>query len=151
LGYGSQTLISTSSAIIRHALISCMRSASRIKMISRFDRPVRSVTIVFIQAYRAFLSPWLGQHCLFSPSCSTRAIFALQHLTWNEALHKINAQTQRCCGNYIVRYSPDGELELQASDGMIFHEAELSSLVAARCQHFVGASKDRSSWRRGIV
>ena len=31
-----------------------------------------------IKLYRFFLSPWIGQHCRFSPSCSQYAIEAIE-------------------------------------------------------------------------
>ena len=36
------------------------------------------ILIAFIQAYRYALSPFLGQHCRFHPSCSSYAIEALK-------------------------------------------------------------------------
>ena len=34
--------------------------------------------ISLIKFYRFWLSPWVGQHCRFSPSCSLYAIEAIQ-------------------------------------------------------------------------
>lgn len=34
--------------------------------------------IILIKAYRLILSPWLGNHCRFYPSCSAYAIEAIQ-------------------------------------------------------------------------
>ena len=36
------------------------------------------IIIVFIKSYRLILSPWLGHHCRFYPSCSAYAIEAIQ-------------------------------------------------------------------------
>ena len=36
------------------------------------------VIIYLIKAYRLILSPWLGNHCRFYPSCSAYAIEAVQ-------------------------------------------------------------------------
>ncbi len=38
---------------------------------------VRALLIALIRAYRYLLSPWIGQHCRFHPSCSAYAIEAL--------------------------------------------------------------------------
>ena len=38
---------------------------------------VRALLIALIRAYRYLLSPWIGQHCRFHPSCSVYAIEAL--------------------------------------------------------------------------
>lgn len=36
------------------------------------------VLVAGIKAYRLLLSPWLGAHCRYQPSCSTYAIEALE-------------------------------------------------------------------------
>lgn len=38
---------------------------------------MRKLMIALIRLYQRFLSPWLGQHCRFHPSCSQYAIEAL--------------------------------------------------------------------------
>ena len=38
---------------------------------------LRALIIALIRAYRYLLSPWIGQHCRFHPSCSVYAIEAL--------------------------------------------------------------------------
>lgn len=44
------------------------------RQISRMNR----VLIAFVRAYRYLLSPLLGSHCRFHPSCSAYAIEALE-------------------------------------------------------------------------
>ena len=39
---------------------------------------MRQVLIILIKAYRYLVSPWLGSHCRFYPSCSQYALEALQ-------------------------------------------------------------------------
>ena len=39
---------------------------------------MKTLTIFFIQCYRAVGSPWLGGACRFSPSCSAYAIEAVR-------------------------------------------------------------------------
>ncbi len=39
---------------------------------------MRSLLILFIRGYRYFLSPLLGSHCRFEPSCSVYAMQAIQ-------------------------------------------------------------------------
>ena len=34
--------------------------------------------IALVRGYRYLLSPWIGQHCRFHPSCSTYALEALE-------------------------------------------------------------------------
>lgn len=38
---------------------------------------MRRLLILFIQAYRYLVSPWLGNHCRFYPSCSQYAMDAV--------------------------------------------------------------------------
>ncbi|WP_018233153.1 membrane protein insertion efficiency factor YidD [Thioalkalivibrio thiocyanodenitrificans] len=39
---------------------------------------MRKPLILLIQVYRALLSPFVGQHCRFTPSCSCYAIEAIE-------------------------------------------------------------------------
>lgn len=44
---------------------------------------MRTVLIWLIRGYRYFLSPWVGQHCRFYPSCSCYAQTAIErHGAW---------------------------------------------------------------------
>jgi putative membrane protein insertion efficiency factor len=38
---------------------------------------MQTVLIQLIRLYRFLLSPWLGQHCRFEPSCSSYALTAI--------------------------------------------------------------------------
>lgn len=39
---------------------------------------IRAFLLYPIKFYKFFLSPWVGQHCRFYPTCSTYAIEAIQ-------------------------------------------------------------------------
>ncbi|OBS09571.1 membrane protein insertion efficiency factor YidD [Acidihalobacter prosperus] len=39
---------------------------------------MRGLLILLIKGYRLFLSPYIGQHCRFQPTCSAYAIEALE-------------------------------------------------------------------------
>ncbi|WP_232281998.1 membrane protein insertion efficiency factor YidD [Beggiatoa alba] len=39
---------------------------------------MQKVLILLIQGYRLFISPYLGQHCRFHPSCSEYAQIAIR-------------------------------------------------------------------------
>ena len=39
---------------------------------------ISKVLIFLIKAYRYLLSPWIGQHCRFHPTCSQYALGAIQ-------------------------------------------------------------------------
>jgi uncharacterized protein len=38
---------------------------------------IRAVLIAFVRGYRLLLSPWLGNSCRFTPTCSVYSIEAL--------------------------------------------------------------------------
>jgi putative membrane protein insertion efficiency factor len=39
---------------------------------------MRAVLLSLIRAYRFLLSPWVGNHCRFHPTCSSYAIAAIE-------------------------------------------------------------------------
>lgn len=39
---------------------------------------MRRLLITLVRSYRAVLSPWLGAHCRFHPTCSAYALEALE-------------------------------------------------------------------------
>jgi len=39
---------------------------------------MRTILVALIQFYRYLISPWLGQHCRFEPTCSVYALTAIQ-------------------------------------------------------------------------
>jgi putative membrane protein insertion efficiency factor len=54
------------------------------------------ILIAIIQAYRYALSPFLGQHCRFYPSCSAYAVEALQrHGVWRGSW--LTVRRLACC------------------------------------------------------
>lgn len=124
--------IPTLSGIMRQSLIGCVATAARCKIPQHLERPATRLTVASVGAYRHILSSWLGQQCLFRPSCSERAIACLQQFGWNQAIQEIHRQLDRCCGNFIVRFTPAGQLELETSDGTVFTEEQLSPFVLAQ-------------------
>jgi putative membrane protein insertion efficiency factor len=39
---------------------------------------MRVILLAIIKAYRALVSPWMGQHCRFHPTCSSYALTAIE-------------------------------------------------------------------------
>jgi uncharacterized protein len=39
---------------------------------------MQKILILFIRGYQLFISPWLGSHCRFFPSCSEYTLIAIQ-------------------------------------------------------------------------
>ena len=44
-----------------------------------FSQLMRRIFLLAIQGYRFFLSPWLGYHCRFEPTCSRYAEQAIEN------------------------------------------------------------------------
>ncbi|MDA8389411.1 MAG: membrane protein insertion efficiency factor YidD [Gammaproteobacteria bacterium] len=40
---------------------------------------MRKILIILIRGYQVLISPWLGSHCRFSPSCSEYMAQAISH------------------------------------------------------------------------
>ncbi len=40
--------------------------------------PLAHIAALPVRAYRLVLSPWIGQHCRFQPTCSAYALEALE-------------------------------------------------------------------------
>jgi putative component of membrane protein insertase Oxa1/YidC/SpoIIIJ protein YidD len=118
--------------IARQALIRSVGKATSIKFPGVLDTQAARLAIMLVKAYQRLLSPWLGQQCLFRPSCSYRAIEHLTQLRWTRGIREIDVQLGRCCGNFIIRVTEDGLLELETDDGRIFPEEELSDFVLAQ-------------------
>jgi putative membrane protein insertion efficiency factor len=41
---------------------------------------MRTLILILIKGYRLIVSPWLGNHCRFTPSCSAYALTAIERL-----------------------------------------------------------------------
>ena len=47
------------------------------------NKVVSTILLFILKAYRYLLSPWLGQHCRFHPTCSSYAMQAIElHGAW---------------------------------------------------------------------
>ena len=45
---------------------------------AKITRQIQNFLIVLLQSYQYVLSPWLGTHCRFYPTCSSYAIEAIK-------------------------------------------------------------------------
>lgn len=57
---------------------------------------MRTLAIAAIRGYRTLLSPWLGMHCRFHPTCSAYAIEALETHGVVKGLALAAARIARC-------------------------------------------------------
>lgn len=69
-------------------------------------RYIAQTMIVFIRGYQLLLSPYLGRHCRFSPSCSQFAIEAFQKHSVLKALQLSIKRILRCHPWHPGGYDP---------------------------------------------
>lgn len=117
---------------IRRWLIVGIAIVARIRLPRWLEPVALAVTRSLIQTYRITLSPWLGRQCLFQPSCSERSHTYLNNRGWVRGIEEVDRQLHRCCGNFVVRVTQEGFLEVETVDGEVFPEEELSSLLLAQ-------------------
>lgn len=134
MGYGSYRLdpLALVVRVLRIATVSFVKACGRIHVPKACDRLFAIGGVIGISLYRITLSPLLGQQCLFSPTCSIRGIRSLKRLGWNAGMNEIIEQLNRCSGNYKVRISESGLFEMEASDGQLFPESDLSPTLICR-------------------
>ena len=65
-------------------------------MIGMFGAIIRGALVAGIRAYRLLVSPWLGGHCRYEPTCSAYAIEAIEtHGAWRGSFLAV-ARIGRC-------------------------------------------------------
>jgi putative component of membrane protein insertase Oxa1/YidC/SpoIIIJ protein YidD len=117
------------SDVLRRILIGSIKFAAS-RTVPRWAQFLAiKISLGSIWAYKFTLSPWLGRQCLFRPSCSTRALAFMQNLGWEKGIHEVLQQVHRCSGNFLVRRTQEGRLELERADGCVFSEDELSTFI----------------------
>ncbi|BBL72902.1 membrane protein insertion efficiency factor YidD [Methylogaea oryzae] len=57
---------------------------------------MRILLLWLIKAYRYFLSPWVGYHCRFHPTCSCYALTAVERFGAMRGLYLTTRRLLRC-------------------------------------------------------
>lgn len=57
---------------------------------------MRTLLLWLIKAYRFFLSPWVGYHCRFHPTCSSYALTAIERFGAMRGLYLTVRRLLRC-------------------------------------------------------
>jgi len=57
---------------------------------------LKYVIIAAVRGYQVCISPLLGQHCRFTPTCSSYAIYALQKYSLLKALYLTVRRLLKC-------------------------------------------------------
>ncbi|WP_369815058.1 membrane protein insertion efficiency factor YidD [Caulobacter sp. Root342] len=107
--------------------------AARCRVPDHLDATVARLAVVAIRFYQRHLSGRTGTACLFTPSCSQRAIGWLEAHGFNAGTRLADAQLGRCGGVYSLSVTTQGETWLVTHDEMSFGPGELS--LAARGRH----------------
>ena len=66
----------------------------------------RDILISILRAYHRFVSPCLGPHCRFEPSCSVYAVTCLQRLPFFTACFYITRRLLKCHPWHAGGYDP---------------------------------------------
>ncbi|MGP9821719.1 membrane protein insertion efficiency factor YidD [Salinarimonas sp. NSM] len=90
------------------------------------DRAAAAAGIAAIRLYKRHLSRHTGRICLFRPTCSTRALEALETRGWREGICEASRQLARCSGTYTLGIGCDGSAELVTADGRRFTAEEIA-------------------------
>lgn len=67
---------------------------------------MRTLLLAGIRTYRYLLSPWLGQHCRFTPSCSAYALEAVERHGAGRGLYLTIKRLARCHPCAAAGYDP---------------------------------------------
>lgn len=67
---------------------------------------MQKILIAFIRGYRYLLSPWLGNHCRFHPSCSQYAAAAIETHGTRRGLWLATRRLARCHPWHAGGYDP---------------------------------------------
>lgn len=62
----------------------------------KISQTLQKAAVISIQAYRLLLSPWVGNRCRFSPTCSTYALAALSEYGFIKGIGLIVKRLGRC-------------------------------------------------------
>lgn len=113
----------------RLAIVTMVSAAASLRVPATLDGATGKVAVLTVILYRRCLSHWLGNQCLFSPSCSQHALNVLRESGWNVGVTALRDQLQRCCGDFLIRLNDEGALELETVDGLVVSQDKLSQFV----------------------
>jgi putative membrane protein insertion efficiency factor len=86
---------------------------------------LKPVMIVSLRLYRGTLSHLVGRDCLFTPTCSQRALAALRAMPFLEAIQEAMEQVAGCNPNYALRSDGAGWV-LVTSNGRVYCQSDFS-------------------------
>jgi len=74
---------------------------------------MQKLTIILIRCYRYCISPFLGSHCRYHPSCSCYAVTALERFGFAKGSVLALKRILRCHPWHAGGYDPVPELQTQ--------------------------------------
>ncbi|WP_406677377.1 membrane protein insertion efficiency factor YidD [Rhodopseudomonas infernalis] len=115
--------------LIANVCCSAVRIAAKCSQPLWFDPVVTPLSLSAIRLYRRLLSRSTGRTCLFNPSCSQRALEAIETHGFSRGIVLAAEQIDRCGGSFTFSVTTTGETWLVTSDGLRFGPEEIADVV----------------------
>ena len=93
------------------------------------DPSLARLAQTLIQLYQVSWSRWSSPRCLFSPSCSQRAVLIFSEKGFFRGLRLVRRQLCDCRSEYSIRFDAADRPELVTTSGRVFKWHELSDIV----------------------
>lgn len=128
MGYGDQNDRMT---LIAKVCCWAVRAAASRPVPHLIEPAATRLAIGTIRLYRRLLSRHTNRTCLFNPTCSQRALEAIEHHGFSVGMKLAAAQINRCGGSYTLSVTASGETWLVTSDGLRFGPDEIADVLKA--------------------
>ena len=100
------------------------------------DKLACLTAILVIRLYQLFGRRVVRRECLFSPTCSCRAVTFFRTGTFLTGWRATRRQLARCHADYSLRLNCRREVELVTAHGEVFPEGELAFRVVRKLKGF---------------
>lgn len=119
---------------LRTLILGAVRRCAQMRLPQALDRPAAWFAVGGIWAYRFTLSPFIGNDCLFDPTCSRFAEAQLRAKGWRSGWRAAAARLEDCGGDHDVMVLADGSIRLTASSGRTYDGESLAAPLLAERQ-----------------
>jgi putative component of membrane protein insertase Oxa1/YidC/SpoIIIJ protein YidD len=93
------------------------------------DRFLASLAVAMVHLYQVSWSRGSRPRCLFSPSCSQRAVQIFSENGFFRGMGRVRTQLADCQAEYSIRFDAADRPELVAQSGQVYAWHELSDVV----------------------
>lgn len=123
---------------IKQTIFDLVYLAAKFQISNTFgNRLATMAAIVAIKAYRIFLSPFVGNDCLFHPTCSNFAEAAFREFGWTKACIETRQRLMDCAGGYSFFVGSDAAVRMRARSGSLYTLDQMSSTMNIKAQEFL--------------